>query len=162
MILAVAAVACLSSIILQWSAHFPDEHEALQHPLFGDLVEEGTATPQAIATPLVSTATAHFRTVPVSPSGQSASVAPRRVEPIDISEDRRSLPLPRVRFTAPMAVRAPAPAEPSELRTVSHSSMTEENTDWHHGTIEQSPHEHTIPARPSGNIVQLGKIIIDE
>ncbi len=162
--LAMGAVACLSSVILQWSTHFPAERASLQHSLFGDLVEENAPLQDGLLTPspVQMADVPSFQNSPASVLTPASGGGDNRIDGNTAFRGRRLPPAPGVRFTEPLPSTVPAPAETDDVQTVSHLSRSETNAGWFSGTIDQDPHDDQPPVRSSGKIVQLGHIILDE
>ncbi|MCA9111380.1 MAG: hypothetical protein KDA52_15615 [Planctomycetaceae bacterium] len=155
MTLCILAVACMSSAILQWSKHFPEQETALESSLFGDLVDE-TGVPNGEGLP------APEGRLPLNPSsdavsdnGTPPSVAQTEPETVERVDTTPTLLVPRARFTDPVD------AEPSSVQNVSYSDA--ETAGWLSGRIEEVDSQSPNSAKPTlSKIVQLGTIIPEE
>lgn len=157
MALAIAAVACLSSVIVQWSKHFPEEEAVLEQTLFGDLADETTLRTSE-RQPLRQTAVLpDLEPLSKQSVSESRAVADSVAEPSVDSPEESALLIPSVRFTEPVI------AEPSMIQPVSYSPTEAKSVSRLSGVIEEAtPPAMTSPTAKSSNVVQLGKITFEE
>ena len=159
MALAIAAVACLSSVIVQWSTHFPEEDAVLEQTLFGDLVDEQSSTTSE-RLPLRQTALLpDLQPLPASDAfdANRHGVAEPKVESASVANDEAASIVPTVRFTEPVV------AEPTLIHPASFSDSGARNVSRLSGVIEDvapaiAPSTTTRP----GNVVQLGTITFED
>ncbi len=176
--LAVAAVACLSSVIIHWSQATPVREPAWQHPLFGDLSDDAPSVaaqavaPQPVAPQLVSSQSI----TPQSGSPQSGShgdsVVPSDHEPRRPTDHIRKPPLRRANKQKPPVGRTDALSSPfvtlvkftepeatnSELvRVVGYESRAATEAAWLSGAIEEEAVDAVAAPAASSSQIRLGE-----
>ncbi len=147
-VLAVAAVACLSSVIIHWSQKTPVRESVWDHPLFGDLSDDAPSvaaqpvttqpiTPQSI-TPQSGL---HGDLVGTSDHGPSRQTDVVRKPPLQ-TEFKQNPPVGRTDalsppFVTPVQFTEPEAAGSGGVRVAGYESRAVTEAAWLSGAIEE-------------------------